>query len=482
MDVINIKAIKCFIINTTPMLSDNCGNAYEIHRCGLPSYHVLPHYNDHFFGHGCEYHGFGMYPCCHKNWHANLHPHYDYFYRNPYGRYCLKCVNHGPKPFEFIAPVKALPERNKVRVFFPASAQLLCGLYSLTFVIDLYEPGYHCNNLRTITVDYNNVFELVPNMEGAAGDITIDIDKQIGLNDSFMIGNNVQTSSAEQNNTIQGINIIGPSDVKVGDIAIFKTSTTPFDSNAVTFTLSDTGCALLGAQVNNTAQIYGQKVNNVVDGKNTVYLSATSTDGGNVTAQIPVTIHNYATDINLSGYGDEFTINYDSSITTDMYVTQEDGTRVAICERGGCCQAIENGTVSVISGDCVEITFGKEDQWTYDGDESQNCEGGCCKENSIIIKNINNTRTVKDAVVRIKSNLKDANGQYISKDITIHCLGTTGSLNGDVADVYVTDGHYDAENDRIVLTRTDDTNVNVSLDGLREDIEPDYWYTDNITR
>lgn len=208
MDIINIKSIKCFIINTTPMLQDHCGTQYEIRRCGLPGYYAHPVQ---------EYHGFGVYPRFPKIWHHNLCPYYGQF-----GRHYLKPINKHHNHCEFIAPVKALEERNKVRVFFPATAQMLCGLYSLTFVIDLYEPGYHSNNLRTITVDYNNIFELVPNAEGKSGDITIDIDKQIGINvyDNTMFGNTTQNNQQQEQQEaqpkIESIAITGDDDIRVG--------------------------------------------------------------------------------------------------------------------------------------------------------------------------------------------------------------------------------------------------------------------------
>ena len=252
MEVINIKSIKCFIVNTTPMLRDHCGTAYEIHRCGLPTYHAYP---------ACEYHGFGIYPYFPKNWHYNLRPHYDYYHKY-YGCHYLKpiCPGH-PKPFEFIAPVKALKEQNKVRVFFPATAQLLCGLYSLTFVIQLYEPGYHKNDLRTVTVDYNNVFELVPNAEGRSGDITIDIDKQIGINtyDEYMFGNTTQTSGT-QTSQIQVLEINGPSSIRVGQTATFVGSSNP-NSNDVEWSLCcPESVASIGLSAGNTAIVTAKGV------------------------------------------------------------------------------------------------------------------------------------------------------------------------------------------------------------------------------
>ena len=62
-------------------------------------------------------------------------------------------------------------------MFFPANAQLYTGKYKLVLVVKLYEPGYCKNHFRTVTVDYNDVFELVDAMdfEGEGGEFTINI-------------------------------------------------------------------------------------------------------------------------------------------------------------------------------------------------------------------------------------------------------------------------------------------------------------------
>lgn len=504
MDIINIKAIKCFIINTTPMLQDHCGNAYEINRCGLPMYHCLPYHCGDYCSwkhHDHHYNGFGMYPCAHKNW--SLHPHYDYFYRNPYGRSVLKCINPCNKPFEFIAPVKALPERNKVRVFFPAAAQALCGLYSLTFVIDLYQPGYHCNDLRTITVDYNNVFELVPNIEGAAGDIIIDIDKQIGLNvvDSF-INNESHFNNQTQEPSIENITISPDENVRVGQVVEYKATCSPTDSNNIAWSLSDTGHALLGSIKFNTAQVYGKSISNQREGFDEVILNAHATDGSKVVGSKRIKIHNYATDIDFGAYGDRIIMPYGSTYQSTIYVTQEDGTRVSLCEMGCNCQAIEVGTAKILAtGDqCVELIFGSCQQCDATMTPDNECSecvisdentsyvsaSGCCNKGILKIKNINTSDDTKIAIMRLTSNMKDENGNFPTKDITIVCLGKNGAEGGggntpggdDQEDIYITSGQYRPEQNDILFQRHASTPLQVSLSGLEENVG-DIWYYDN---
>lgn len=47
-----------------------------------------------------------------------------------------------------------------VNVLFPSEVQKYIGMYDLVVVVNLYEPGFK-GNIRTITVDLKNAFELV---------------------------------------------------------------------------------------------------------------------------------------------------------------------------------------------------------------------------------------------------------------------------------------------------------------------------------
>lgn len=59
---------------------------------------------------------------------------------------------------------------------FPAEHQLHTGTYSLIIIAKLYAPGYNDQNLKTITVDVPNVFELVKtSQEGMDTDMYIDV-------------------------------------------------------------------------------------------------------------------------------------------------------------------------------------------------------------------------------------------------------------------------------------------------------------------
>lgn len=494
MDIINIKAIKCIIVNTTPMLSDNCGTAYEIHRCGLPTYHIHPMH---------QYWGYGMHPFGPKNWHHGLYPHYDYFCRNPYGRTYLKPIHTENKPYEFIAPVKALPERNKVRVFFPATAQMLCGLYSLTFVIDLFEPGYHCNNLRTITVDYNNIFELVPNMEGAAGDITIDIDKQLGINvyDNLMFGNVISSNTGDESPLIQNIEIVPLTDIsdgiRVGKSVWFKCLADGEETTKVNWRLiGNEKCASLPTQSGGRVLLNAKGVTDMIEGESYVDLEAVTTDGSNLTEMVHIKIHNYATDIFVGSYSDRIEIGTKGDVTAPIYVLQEDGTRVSVCDSTCNCQAVSIAQISVTDPTGTDHPYdfcdvyigtnkeGGDCQWNYDTstsntnssvtDESSN---NCCPDVKLFIHNTNDDLNAKQYKLIVKSRLKKADGTNAEKEYELYLKGRAEEMettnDGFPHDRFVTSGEY--SNNYIRFTNTDSSkNFNINVEDLANE---NAWYT-----
>ena len=64
-------------------------------------------------------------------------------------------------PLEYCAPVLFTEQQNVIEVCFPAEAQRFAGKYKLIIVAKVYAPGYNYNNLKTVTVDMPDVFELV---------------------------------------------------------------------------------------------------------------------------------------------------------------------------------------------------------------------------------------------------------------------------------------------------------------------------------
>ena len=102
---------------------------YDIRCSGNPGWRAYP--------------GFGVYP----HWGALYH-------RIP--------VSDATK---YEADVMATDKQNIVEVFFPAEAQLYPGKYKLVVVAKLFAPGFNNKNLKTITLDVPDVFELVKTTE-----------------------------------------------------------------------------------------------------------------------------------------------------------------------------------------------------------------------------------------------------------------------------------------------------------------------------
>lgn len=153
---VSIRSVKAILVNTsleherTEMLKNKTRfisrfpmepyyNAYEptpydICSSGHPCWRAYP--MRHLY---MPYAGFGV------------HPHWGGLYKP------LMCVNDT----EYVANVIATKDQNIVEVSFPARAQRFTGVYKLVIVAELYAPGYNSRNLKTITVDMPNVFELV---------------------------------------------------------------------------------------------------------------------------------------------------------------------------------------------------------------------------------------------------------------------------------------------------------------------------------
>lgn len=223
LDAVNINSIEAFLINTTKwqdlmdeqyresaLMQDeyNCRKdrikfvsrfPVEPH---FPGFHPTP-YDVCCTGHPCYhqrpipyipiYHGYGVHPHTFERgcfgpcaWHTN-HPHHLHHHCEPHTWGCddmHDVIDRAGVKFmdmqrqydrcRFLAPVEATDSKNKIKVYFPAQAQIYTGTYKLVLVAKVYEPGYCKDNLRTITIDYENVFTLVNSSDqGCDGNITI---------------------------------------------------------------------------------------------------------------------------------------------------------------------------------------------------------------------------------------------------------------------------------------------------------------------
>lgn len=174
---IGIRNIKALLINTSreaeiadrlkkkarfvsrfpiePFIDPYEPTQYDICNSGYPTWRAYPH--RHAF---MPYHGFGV------------HPEWDGIY------------THIPfhNDTEYRAAAYATEKQNVVEVSFPARAQRYIGKYKLVIVAEVYAPGFNHKNLKTITVDMPDVFELVKtSQEGIDTGITMTVGDVIDI-------------------------------------------------------------------------------------------------------------------------------------------------------------------------------------------------------------------------------------------------------------------------------------------------------------
>ena len=187
---VNIRSIKAIFINTSkqqeydnnlkkktrfisrfpiePCIEAFKSTEYNICNSGYPTYRAYP--VKRLFA---PYHGFGVNP----DW-CDIYP--------------------TPKQndTEYIADVAATSDPNIISVSFPAEQQLHVGTYKLIIVAKLYVPGYNHNNVRTVTIDLPEVFELVSSSEEAYNsDITINVHRIYEADEPVIVDNYLNESN-----------------------------------------------------------------------------------------------------------------------------------------------------------------------------------------------------------------------------------------------------------------------------------------------
>lgn len=164
---ISIRGVKAVFVNTTlrneytervkkksrfigrfplePCMEAYHATPYDICNGGHPTWRAYPHQYC-----AAHYHGFGIHPC----WEGIYKP--------------LPILDK----IEYRANVMATKKQNVVEVSFPATHQYHTGKYTLILVVKVYAPGFNHNNIKTITIDLPDVFELVKSTaEGVDGDV-----------------------------------------------------------------------------------------------------------------------------------------------------------------------------------------------------------------------------------------------------------------------------------------------------------------------
>lgn len=138
-----------------PFVDEFQPTAYNINCSGFPKYRAFVHN---------QYNGFGINP----NW-----------------KECAPIKDVNITRYE--SQIEYTADRSKIIVTFPAEAQLYTGVYSLVVVGEIYDEGYR-HNKRTVTVNTNNLFELVGNSEDQS-----DIDPDIIENSALLEIDNVDS-------------------------------------------------------------------------------------------------------------------------------------------------------------------------------------------------------------------------------------------------------------------------------------------------
>lgn len=165
----NIKQLRCYLVNTDyddKNSCDTCKDKYSIHACGCPTYHVWPTHKRYKEDEcPCREHAYPPVPVWGKPMHRI----------NPVHPIDPVCPD-APDWCKYLCPSKLGSAENSAIVYFPACDQLMTGIYKLVAVITTFEPGWGETNLRTYTVDYGSVIELVSDNTGVSGDIEIDVD------------------------------------------------------------------------------------------------------------------------------------------------------------------------------------------------------------------------------------------------------------------------------------------------------------------
>ena len=432
IDTINIKSIKVYIINTSreKEKADKIANctkfisrfpcephhpafepsAYDLNLAGLPRYYAYPEYHCHYF-----YHGFGLHP----DW-SHIYP-------------VENCTNDT----EFIAPVQATEYKDQVDAYFPANNQLYCGVYKIVVVARIYQPGYGLDNLRTITMDYNNIFRLVDDSTGTNSDVTIEI-------------------GAASEVGVQGLELSGSTDMVVGETQFVGTIFTPSNATNKQITCTTSGSSVETVALSSAGFIArATQLPNPAAGDTYGTVVVTSYDNNSVSASIKIKVHNYATAVTL-GTRSAVSIPAKTSVTINPSVLLENNDVVSNYKIGS---KTHNATQFVVDGVYTKTQDGSDVYNPIYGNYVAIDEIGNIA-NDIVITNKGVNTTPVILRVRVVSNIVDMNKDNIEKTFDIQLQPST---NVTTDDKYIQSGVYNKQNNNIELSRSDNTIVNVDL-------------------
>lgn len=156
VDVINVLSIKAVFVNST--LQKEIDKRYKNKNRFIGRFPIEPFLNEY------EPTEFCINSTGNSKYHVIVQNPYSGFGPNPKWSKCLPEVQYNVT--EYQAEVNRTQDPEIFEILFPAFAQQYCGEYSMVLVLQVYDSTYK-NNTRTLTIDKQNVFELVATQDEA---------------------------------------------------------------------------------------------------------------------------------------------------------------------------------------------------------------------------------------------------------------------------------------------------------------------------
>jgi hypothetical protein len=421
---INVKHVECYLINTTeestyfasrfpqePVSDQYEASAYHVNTCGHPVYFTYP--DQHIVP---VYQGFGLHP----NW-SRIYP-----------------MHHRANSDAFRAPVFAGEGMGQVVVLFPAEAQKRCGTYKLIIKAKIYQPGYSMiGNLRTITMDYDDVFTLVEDSSQADSDATIVIENEHEIH-------------------VEEVKAYGDDDVIIGqskDITIDVLPTLATDKRIAYYI---NGTATISNKTDHGYTVTGTSIADPFSGKETTTVTAISVDDPSKSATKTITVHNYCNTVDIKGRDGAIRIPYGKSVVVNPVVFTEDGNFYSSFNIDGQIVTTVSAQITNQGPRPVGVPYHAAE---IDINVLDN------EANDVVLTNLNSTTTTERCYLQITSKVASEGGiGYLTGKIPVILEPEATEPAGDV---YVTNGELD--NDGYVnLGRSDNQTVSVDLSNETE--------------
>lgn len=408
---INVKHVECYLINTTeentyfasrfpqePVSDQYEASAYHVNTCGHPVYFTYP--DQHIVP---VYQGFGLHP----NW-SRIYP-----------------MHHRADSDAFRAPVFAGEGMGQVVVLFPAEAQKRCGTYKLIIKAKIYQPGYSMiGNLRTITMDYDDVFTLVEDSSQADSDATIVIENEHEIH-------------------VEEVKAYGDDDVIIGQSKNISIDVLPVLATDKRIAYYINGTASISNKTDRGYTVTGTSIADPFSGKETTTVTAISVDDPSKSATKTITVHNYCTTVDIKGRDGAIRIPHGESVVVNPVVFTEDGNFYSSFNINGQITTTVSSDITTIAPYGAEVNMDVLDN----------------EANDVVLTNVNSTTTTERCYLKITSKVPNKNGLYITSKIPVILQPKVTEPEGDV---YVTNGELD-NNGYVNLGRSDKQTVSVDL-------------------